>query len=386
MERLHVFVDEFGDPHLDASKPGVSATYIVAALCVRDRALSTVVDQVEKIRRKHFQTGEMKSSAVAMNDGRRIQILRELTKLDAFVIAFCARKRQLRRDTGLEFKKSFIKFYAGVLLDRVTRCAGDVHVTMDAHGSIQFRGELKSYLDRRFRYDLFSSPEFQTADSKENLLLQTADFFAGTLARVYDEEKVSPRSEEFKEALRDRVSVTVWPKGGEEGHVPVAEYASEDDEGIRRYCVQRATEYLEAAERQNEDRDELARAVFLDALLANHSLGESGAFLSTQSLKREISIKLGEQVSDHRFRSVVVAKLRDAGVIISSCSKGYRIPSSVSDMREFASFSNSIIPPMVARLGRARTGIREATLGRVDILEGGALGQLKSIVESGEAV
>lgn len=386
MERLHVFVDEFGDPHLDVGKPGVSATYIVTALCVRDRSLATVVEQVERIRRKNFQTGEMKSSSVAANDGRRLQIIRDLAKVDAFVIAFCARKRQVRRDTGLEFKKSFIKFFAGALYERVTRCADDVHVTMDAHGSLQFREELKAYLDRRFRYDLFSNPKFQPDDSMRNVLLQAADFFAGTLARVYDETKVSERSEEFRSLLRDRVSVTLWPKGSEEGHLPVTEHASEDDESIRRYCVRRAEEYLSTAARQREDRDELARAIFLDALLANHSLGEAGAYLSTQSLKREISLQLGEQVSDHRFRSVVVAKLRDAGVIISSCSKGYRIPSSVADMREFASFSNSIIPPMVARLGRARSGIREATLGRVDILDGGALGQLKGIVEGNDGM
>ena len=380
MERLHVFVDEFGDPYLDVGKAGVSATYIVAALCVRDGSLGAVRDQVEEIRRRHFQSGEMKSSTVATNDGRRLQIIRDLAKLDAFVIAFCARKKQVRRDTGLRFKKSFIKFFAGALYDRVTRCAADIHVTMDEHGSPQFRAELEAYLDTRFRSDLFSNPQFKTEDSKGNVLLQAADLFAGTLARVYDEAKVSERREEFKSLVRDRVSVTLWPRGTEEGHIPVAEHASEDDESIRRYCVQRAEEYLAAA-RLSEDRDDLARAIFLDALLASHSLGESGSFLSTRSLKREISLQLGEQVSDHRFRSVVVAKLRDAGVIISSCSKGYRIPSSSADMREFASFSNSIIPPMVARLGKARTGIREATLGRVDILDGRALGQLKSIVE-----
>ena len=40
MQRLHVFVDEYGDAHLDVSKPGVSSTYIVAALCVRESALA----------------------------------------------------------------------------------------------------------------------------------------------------------------------------------------------------------------------------------------------------------------------------------------------------------------------------------------------------------
>lgn len=385
MERLHVFVDEFGDPHLDLTRSGVSATYIVAALCVRERALDAVRDQATAIRQKHFQAGEMKSSSVATNDGRRLHIIRDLSKLDAFVIAFCARKNQIRPATGLDFKKSFIKYFSRALYDRVTRCAADIYVTMDQHGSPSFQEELKSYLDSRYRSDLFSRKEFQPADSKGSVLLQAADFFAGTLARIYDEAKVSDRSAEIRALLKDRVSVTLWPRGNEEGNLPAAEYQDEDDECIRRYCVQRADEYLTAVARPSEDRDELARAIFLDALLANHTLGEEGSFLSTQSLKREISLQLGEQVRDHRFRSVVVAKLRDAGVIISSCSKGYRIPSSAADMRDFAEFSNSIIPPMVDRLGKARAGIREATLGRVDILDSGALLHLKTIVEGAES-
>ncbi|MGY3266780.1 hypothetical protein ACVWZN_002853 [Lysobacter sp. HA35] len=35
MDRLHVFVDEYGDTHLDVAKEGVSSVYIVAAVCVR---------------------------------------------------------------------------------------------------------------------------------------------------------------------------------------------------------------------------------------------------------------------------------------------------------------------------------------------------------------
>ncbi|MDQ3287941.1 MAG: DUF3800 domain-containing protein [Pseudomonadota bacterium] len=382
MDRLHVFVDEFGDPNLNVRNSGVSATYIVAALCVRDKALKTVVNQAESIRLKHFQAGEMKSSSVGTNDGRRLHIIRDLAKLDAFVIAFCAHKTQIRTGTGLEFKRSFIKFFARALYDRVTRCADDIRVTIDEHGSEQFRTELKSYLSSKYCPDLFSTVDFNFDNSKNNVLLQAADVFAGTLARVHDEKKRSERSAEIHAALRDGVSITLWPSGREENFLATAEHVSEDDEDIRRYCVKRAEDYLISAARAAEDRDEVARSIFLDALLAHHSLGEPGSFLSTPVLKREMSLQLGEPIADHRIRSAIVAKLRDAGVIISSCSKGYRIPSSASDVREFASFSNSIIPPMVARLGRARNGIKEATLGRVDILSGVELGPLKSIVES----
>jgi hypothetical protein len=385
MERLHVFVDEFGDPQLDTSKPGVSSTYIVAALCVRQRALQRVASEAEAVRKRFFQTGEMKSSAIGAKDGRRLHVIRDLSKLDAFVIAFCARKSEIKGGTGLAFKKSFIKFFANTLYSRVIRCANDLEIVIDKHGSEQFQAELKSYRENRHGHDLFSSTRFDFEDSKSNVLLQVADVFAGSLARIYDAGKLSELSGELKDLLRDRVSVTLWPSGREDSSLSTMEHISEDDESIRQYCVQRAEEYLVAASRLPDDRDDLARSIFLDALIAHHTLGESGSFLSTQILKREISAQLGEPISDHRFRSAIVAKVRDADVIISSCAKGYRIPTCVKDVREFASFSNSLIPPMVARLAKARKGIREATLGRVDILMDTSLGQLRSIAESVES-
>ncbi|HEU4669192.1 MAG TPA: DUF3800 domain-containing protein [Dyella sp.] len=383
MERLHVFVDEYGDANLDVRKPGVSAKYIVAALCVRDRDLDKVRTDCEAVRLKNFQGGEMKSSAIANNDGRRIHILRALSKLDAFVIAYCANKELLDAGTGLAFKKSFIKYFARQLYERVARCGADIRIVADQHGGKDFQDELKSYLEGKFKTDLFASTEFSFVDSKADVLLQVSDLYAGALARVYDEKKRSERFDELHAILRDRVSITLWPSGIETNSIPFEEHLNADDELIRQYCTRRARSYIESAGQfPLEEREEQARAVFLDILLANHTLGEPDSFVSTSVLLREISAALGEPCSQHRLRSVVVAKLRDADVIISSCAKGYRIPTSIADLREFAAFANSQIPPMVARLGRARKGVREATLGRVDMLYGEDFRTLRGIVET----
>lgn len=385
MERLHVFVDEYGDPHLDIGKPGVSSTYIVAALCVRERELERTTAQAEEIRKKFFQSGEMKSSSIGAKQGRRLHVVRALSKLDAFVIAYCARKTELSASSGLAFKKSFIKYFASALYERVTRCGDDIHVIYDQHGGEQFQTELKAYLDKRYTQprDLFSLTKFVPKKSEESVLIQAADIFAGSLARIYDAQKSVQDDGEMKAALGNSVSITLWPSGEEVTSLPISEYTSEDDEVIRRYCVNRAQGYVDAVG-QDTDRDEISRVVFLDALLAHHTIGEPGSFLSTTVLKREISSRMGEPVGDHRFRSVIVAKLRDADVIISSCAKGYRIPSSSKDLREFADFSNSIIPPMVSRLARARKGIKEATLGRVDILADAELSELRRIADVSE--
>lgn len=384
MERLHVFVDEYGDPSLDVSKDGVSSTYIVAAFCVRSGVFEQVLSEAEVIREKYFQTGEMKSSLIGSNDPRRLKVVRALSKLDGFVIAFCARKARVDKDTGLSFKKSFIKFFANALYKRVTRCSDNVTVLADAHGGQDFHAEMLRYLDRKYlKSDLFSTPPtFGFEDSKLNVLLQVADVFAGSLARLYDDKKASDHDGELREVLGSCTSITFWPDGREQGSVPATEHISEDDERVRSYCLRRAEDYLDRSERLQDDRDEVARDIFLDALVAHHTLDVSGEYLSTKVLKREISSRLRESISDHRFRSGVVAKLRDADVIISSCIKGYRLPTCVDDVVEFASFANSLIPPMVARIGKARRGIRDATLGRVDMLGDPRLAELRTIAES----
>lgn len=382
MDRLHVFVDEYGDTHLDVAKEGVSSVYIVAAVCVRAIDLANARSVAESIRKRHFQTGEMKSSSIADNDGRRLHLLRDLSKLPAFVVAYCARKAEIDSQTGLAYKKSFIKFFAKRLYDRVLLCADEFDIVIDEHGTPEFQVELKTHFASRYRTDLFARTDFSFSDSKHETLLQVADVYAGSLARIYDAKKLSERAEELRTVLRDSVAITAWPRSREETFPPLSEHINGSDERIRRYCLKRAEAQLQTIGISTDDPEDRARATFLDTLITHHTWGDPGTFLSTHMLKREIAATLGEPISDHRFRSGIVAKLRDAGVIISSCSKGYRLPSTASDMREFASFANSLIPPMVARIEKARKGIREATQGDVDILDSPNLGQLKSIVES----
>lgn len=382
MQRLHVFVDEYGDPSLDVDKEGVSSTYIVAAVCIKEMDLQDAANLAGDTRARHFQQGEMKSSSVGSNDGRRVAILRDLSRLPGFVISYCARKQAIPPGTGLDFKKSFIKFFAKRLYDRVIRCGEDFRVLMDEHGNAAFQNEVERHFHNAYRRDLFASPTFSFADSKDHALLQVADIYAGSLARIYDAKKLSERHKELKEAVHGKVSITLWPEGRMETLPPLEAHIDESDELIRRYCVRRAEAHLAKLDSFSVDANERGQAAFLDALISHHTLGEPGSFLSTNTLREEVSSAVGELVSAHRLRSAIVAKLRDADVIISSCPKGYRLPASAADMREFAMFANSIVPPMVTRLGRAQRGIREATFGKVDIFNEAPLKELKTIVES----
>jgi hypothetical protein len=52
---------------------------------------------------------------------------------------------------------------------------------VDEHGGQEFQESLKSYVAERFVDDLFGDKDaFQTMASKDNVLVQVADFFAGS--------------------------------------------------------------------------------------------------------------------------------------------------------------------------------------------------------------
>jgi hypothetical protein len=76
----------------------------------------------------------------------------------------------------------------------------------------------------------------------------------------------------------------------------------------------------------------------------------------------------GRKASLHYFQTKVIAQLRDAGVLIASSSRGYKLPASYSDLHDFVNHSNTIIEPMLSRAKRFRDQIYTSTDGQVDIL------------------
>ncbi|WP_082607305.1 DUF3800 domain-containing protein [Lysobacter sp. Root983] len=382
MRSLNVFVDEYGDPSLDVDKEGVSGVYILCAVCISAENLDAARQLAEKARQNFFQSGEMKSSSLGTNDSRRISLLNKLSKLDAFVIGYCAQKGRAKKESGLQFKKTFIKFFARKMYERLHRYSSDLIILADKHGSPDFQNEFRSYLSERFPTDLFGRASFDFLDSRDEVLLQVADVFAGSLARVYDEKKISDRADEIRTSMQTRVSLTVWPEGQELLQGEQLDSDDDSDQIIRRFCVAAVERYLVKQSLHDSDLEHLARQVFLETLLSNHAWGADGGYVPTKVLRREIGRCLGVTMSEHKFRSSVVAKLRDADVVIASCSRGYKIPSCYADIRDYALFANTILPPMISRVERAARSVREATMGRIDVLEEPGLAELKNLVRA----
>ena len=102
------YIDEFGLASLDTKKEGVPSFYVLTAVIVDSDKNDSLEKEVDEIRKRYFQTGVMKSSKVGKKTKRRLKIIKDLAKLDFYFFSFVCDKRELDKNSGFQYKKSFI--------------------------------------------------------------------------------------------------------------------------------------------------------------------------------------------------------------------------------------------------------------------------------------
>lgn len=370
----HAFVDAYGDPGLDVEKAAATAFFIVAAVLVDGERVEDVYAAAEAIRQKHFQTGPIKSSAVGENDKRRLRILADLMALPIRFAAVALDKQRVMKDgdfiyPGLRFKGSFVKFVHSQLFDRLYERHPGLQVLADGTGREEFMEEFRRYVLGGMsgrQGNLFAKPGFAFERSTNHVLIQVADFVAGSLARIYDHKKFSSRAEDIHRALQpNALYVTDWPKRFR-NPPPLKQLASEHDDRVRRYCLERVQDFI-AEHLDSDDPDVKARTAALEFLLFRYEWAGEDAWTPTGSLQDYLAEVCVEPPSAHNIRSKMIAPLRDVGVILASSNRGYKVPASIDDVVQFVERTDSVVVPMLRRVETARQAVKDLT-GGFDIL------------------
>ena len=267
MRRVRAFADEFGNNSFDFESQG--SHFIVASVLVNAENLEEVNERLEAIRKRHFQTGEIKSQKVASNHNRRLRILREIAELNFSVYAVIVNKRRLSGE-GFKYKRSFYKYLNGLVYKELYRAFPQLDLIVDEHGGNDFMRSFKNYVQKNHIRTLFSGSEFAIEKSHNELGVQLADFMAGTLGYIFDENKKSERSEEFFEVIKPKViSLNFFPKEYRYEEFEEADLYNEYDETIARYCLNRVFDYLDTAKGSTDD--ELDKINFLKLILLYHN-------------------------------------------------------------------------------------------------------------------
>lgn len=365
---IFAFVDEHGDPQLDTGKEGVSSHFVVAAITVEPAEFNELYAHVDTIRSRHFQTGEIKSSKVGGNWARRDRVLGDLLALSFRFHLLVIHKDRIRADSGLRYKRSFLKYIHGALYQRLYAAIPDLRVIADEHGSREFMLGFQDYVRRRHIPDLFKDAEIRFEKSKAQPLIQLADFLAGSVGHSLRAGSEVPVDHLLRRFGRKLTTFVEWPPLARPFYSSAADSDRALDDLVREYGLNRAASFINS----NEDTEDFAVRCQVEVLRDLHfhcQFISERDYVSTRRLRDVILSTTGRSVGEHFFRTKVIARLRDEGVLVASSPAGYKIPVSAADMHRFVEQADQMIGPLLTRLNAARDALATASNGRLDILD-----------------
>lgn len=382
MDDRYAFIDEFGDPGLDFSKPNVSTHFIVGAVLLSGSGIAETETELIRIQTKYFQGSEMKSVRVGKKDDRRMKVLKELAKLQFRILAVVVDKRKLTGQ-GFRYSASFYKYIHNLVDNELYRACPSLKIYSDCYRDTEFMNGFKAYIVRKHPPDLFNSRTFEFVESGSSLLIQASDIICGSIARNYDETVKSKRGRDFIDILkRQIIRIVEWPPDRTTYSHDLHEAGYVFNDRIAQAAFAVALEYVERC-KGSQDPNRLDRMRTLEYLLLNFNLNPYRFVLSTEIIER-LNVDRNEPMKKDHFRTEVIAKLRDDGILISSSGKGYKIPATEADCYSFVNMDNKVIEPMLRRLKRFRDRIRLATYGELDILDQDEYKTLKRILDTDE--
>ena len=375
MGNILAFADEFGNNSFNFNEQG--SHFIVASVIVKSENFDNLKIQLERIRKKYFQTGEIKSQKVGSNHKRRLLILNELKDLEFNIYAVIINKKQLFGE-GFKYKKSFYKFTNGILYKELYRTYPQLELKVDEHGGNDFMRSFKKYVEKNHIRTLFSGSDFNIKESHNDLGVQLADFIAGTLGYVFDDLKKSEKSEAFLEILKNRlISLNHFPKQYEINGLNQKDIFSEYDETIATLSLNRIFDVLDTI--KGNSKENIDRINFLKLLLLFHQSNHHQKYATANEFIKHLNVNRNKQLSKEQFTSKIIGNLRDKGVLIASSRDGYKIPTSANDLKKFINHGRTIIFPLLRRIEECRNAILLATANEYDILNEPEFKKLKDL-------
>ncbi len=389
MERIYAFTDEYGQFGWDLSKPDVSSCFIITAVLVKESELQVFTDGAEEIRKRYFQTGEMKSSKVADNYRRRIRILQDLATLPFIFFPLVIRKQECLDNMslkGLRYKPSFYKFMNNIVHKELRHAFDELTIVADEIGGNDYMESFCRYVDARQDVaNLLGTAHFMFEKSTKDVRINVADFISGTLGRLYDANKRDEHAEEYFEIIKHQVyRIELYPKLYTDFSFDNSPMVSEYDLDIAKLCYSRAVTYLENNDipASSDDEYQKGRNIVLKYLLFRFINNDQRGYVSTKELQGQLTHTELRDISEQTFRGKIIGALRDSKVIIASSSRGYKIPSRLAEIRDYVTHDAKVIIPMLSRLNRCRQLIKLNTMNAVDPIDGTEFEELKWYFDS----
>lgn len=296
----------------------------------------------------------------------------KLAKLPFSIYAFILDKQKLMAEGGFGSKRALFAYLNKEIYDNLFNEEKDMQVQVYKEPT-EFVDSFITYIEKRHQPDLFDSSSFGFLEEVDNGFMDLAKLISGVLFEKY----ASGKESSFLQKLSDRVvRIKLLPDFELD-----LEFDGKDslDELIARYAIEQAEDYVRKFDgsQVQVDRD---RVNFLKFLLTQLSI-DSGRYIYSDEIINNIRRFSQDKISKEYLMREVTGPLRDAGLLLASTSKGYKIPVSKSDLLDYVKFSSSMALPMLRRIEKSRELILEVTNGKVDIIKEEEFEELKKFID-----
>ena len=385
-QRKYAFVDEFGSFGYQFDKPNVSTHFIVTAIIVEEKDVDNLYQAVEDIRRRHFQTGEIKSANIANNHRRRIRILNEIKSLPFNAYILVCDKRAIMKESGLMYEGPFYKYINRLLYSDLQISFRSISIYADAREGKRWRTSFKEYVQKhqmRQQLELWDEYDFHLEESKRSVLVQLADLIGGSVAYSYDESKKNNADgNNYVSLLKDKIlHIRHFPETFDTFQSPKNSARKGWDPQIANICYRKALSFIKENEK-TEDDEIKQQIVVLRHLLFRFINNDSNKYISTGELISHLAYSGYTSITTQYFRMKIIGRLRDEGVILASSKTGYKIPSNEMEIYDFINHGKTIIMPMLSRLRKCHDAIMLGTNGNIDLFERAEYKQIATLLES----
>jgi len=355
VEKILAYIDETGDPRFN---DGASSFLEFSAVLIESRYENEITISLNKIKEK-LDLPEFKSSKIR-REKRRIHILSAIQDIDFKFINLVIDKSQVYGDWK-KYPAVFYKYTQKILHSELHRLYIDRSVTIDKFGDEQYQNSLKQYLKNDLQLNLFENI-INIGSAKNNVLIQLADFVAGTHRKLNSGEFKNSRIIS-KLLSRKELHIIRWPDNFQRFIIDAI--GNEKDKQIAEISISYAEEYIK---RNNNKPENKHRNMVLEYLLFQVKFSNYKKYIYSNELIDWLK-QNGINYKEEEFRKEIIGHLRDEGVVIASSRKGLKIPITEGELVDYLNYTSARYLTIMKRFKETYTTLNGMSFGKIEIFE-----------------
>ncbi|WP_035337448.1 DUF3800 domain-containing protein [Dokdonia sp. PRO95] len=369
MEKAKIFIDEFGNSHLNLSKKGTFSHFVYASVIIPESSIEKARILRSEICAKFRLGSDIKSKNIGdkKHFQKRLDILNYLVEnLDFTIDVLVIDKSKLDQEKGgLKFKKTFYKYFQKLLISKYNNLYNSYNIHLDRLGSDSFKTELSQFIDNYgTQRDLFNPDRtFELSDDKtDEKLVQFADIIAGSLGRLFCLSNYNSNSDKIYQILHTRMSVSYFP------YLKITKKETSKtkilSEEISTLNLESLKNYLKTSEKSE---DALKRRL-LEYLYTNSKI-DSDRLVPSYELIDYLK-NFSKTINEDKLR-LLIRDLRYEGLFIISHSgkPGYKLASNYSDIEQHFGHFMKYIEPMLQKINVLNQNISQLSFNKINPLE-----------------